>query len=290
MSETRPFDSKLALMKTTAWVLKKLFGPPAAPTRRPDPRLLAIPIPAPAAIPIPNGITRARVISDGRGQADADAIRIIQGMFPEEMGRLRVVHQDGAPPALDRFEHKLSNVPQGAKLKAWAKVQEVERRHAVAVWAMWRTEPETGEHHVLAEDAVGAFFYAFEAAIQILKDETEPVLGRGRFDGWIAAHPNNTLTFRSIRTIRHLAVHVEDIRSGGGLSISVVKGHGGTVTRFWHAPNLTAELLASLRSSKIRPDELDAYKELRKQRSVGSLMEQALKDLRQIISDAEQLA
>src|SRR5688500_14394339 len=109
MFETRPFDSKVVLMK----VLKKLFGPLADQDSREEHPLLALPTPAPPPIPIPEGITRTRVISDGRGQADADAFKIIQGMFPEDAKRLRVVRQDGSPPALDIFEHKLSDVPQG---------------------------------------------------------------------------------------------------------------------------------------------------------------------------------
>lgn len=221
----------------------------------------------------------------GMNRTDSAALAISRWMFPHEP--LRVVFQDRPPPSLDSFEHPLSNVPEDATLRAWPKLQETERRLAVAVWAMWRTEPESGEHRVLAEDLVGAFFYSFEAAVQVLKEEMEA--RRVRFEPWISAHPNNTVSLRGIRTIRMLAVHVEDIRSQSGLSVSVVAGRGGTITRNWHLPPLTPEARRTLRSPKLSEDELDAWKELRADRSAGSVMEQALKDLRQIVFDAQQL-
>lgn len=205
-------------------------------------------------------------------------------LFPQDAERLRKVFQDGPPPSLDSFEHPISNVPTGATLKAWAKLQETERRLAVARWAMWRTEPETGQHRVLAEDLVAAYFYSFEAVVQVLADE----LGRGWLAGWLMNHPNNSLVLRGTRTIRTLAVHVEDVRSESGVTISVVKGRGGTVSRMWRLPWLTEEAFRSLDRPKLGEHELDAWKEIRGKHTAGALMEQALRDLRQIVFDAEQ--
>lgn len=241
----------------------------------------------------PPDVTRARVIVDGPRDPttiDAYAVEIIQRMFPRDAQRLRIVRGGGPPPSLDSFEHGVSNVPPDAKLKAWQKVQETERRLAVATWAMARTDPHSGEHRVLAEDLVGAYFYAAEATVQVLKEETEIVRGKGWFDPWIAGHPQNTIVLRGIRTIRTLAVHVEDIRSSSGISISVVRGHGGTVTRFWRLPWLTPDALRALKGPKLKETDLDAWKKLRAEWPAGYLMERALTDLRQIVLDAENLA
>lgn len=234
------------------------------------------------------GASRTETVVD-KNRGDSAAMEIVRWMFPDDARRLRIVSQDGPPPSLDVFEHPLSNVPEGATLRAWTKLQETERRLAVAVWAMWRTEPESGEHRVLAEDLVGAFFYSFEAVVQVLKEEIEALRGQEWFRQWIAAHPNSTVTLRGIRTIRTFAVHVDDIRSDSGVSISVVAGRGGTITRGWRLPWLTPEALRDLKSPKLTEDELDAWKELRANWPAAYLMEQALKDLRQIISDAQQL-
>lgn len=260
------------LMKSARWALSKLF--PVPQTLEPQRRT-------------PAGKPATRPHS---ARADHSARSIIERIFPGEVGQLRVIHQDGPPPSLDAFEYKLAPVPDGARLKAWAKLQEVERRLAVASWAMWRTEPETGEHAILAQDAIGACLYAFEATLQVLKDELERRLGRNWFDPWLSQHRSNSLTLRSLRTVRHLAVHVGDVRSEGGVSISVVKGHGGTVTWHWNLPWLTEEMLASLHSPRITNGELEAYRDLRRKWPAAHLMEQALGDLRQIVFDAEQLS
>ncbi len=214
-------------------------------------------------------------------------IDITRGLFPDEP--LERVFLDGPPPSLDDFEHKRSNVPTGARLKAWGKVREAERRLEVAIWAMWRTEPDTGKHKVLAEDQVGAFFYAVEAAIQVLKEEMGAIRGNTWFERWLANHPSSTMSLRAVRTIRTFAVHAGELLTRGDISISVVKGHGGTITRLWRLPELTPENLQALRRPKLRVDELDAWNKLRQHRPAGAILEDALTDLRQIVFDAEQL-
>lgn len=217
-------------------------------------------------------------------------MRITEGLFPNDAKNLRRVVQDGPPPDLDNFEHKLAVVPVGAKLKAWAKLQETERRLAVAIWAMWRTEPESGKHRVLAEDLVGSFFHSFEATVQVLKEEMVSRKGKGWFDPWILAHANSTVTLRGIRTVRTLAVHVEDIRSDSAVVISIVKGRGGTLMRQWRLPTLTAANLGALNTPKLKEADLAAWEELRGKWAAGTLMENALKDLRSIVFDAERVA
>ena len=97
------------------------------------------------------------------------------------------------------------------------------------------------------------------------------------------------MPLRAIRTIRTFAVQAGDLLTKGDISISVVRGHGGTITRLWRLPRLTPENLQALRRPKLRLDELDAWNSLREHRPAGALLQDALSDLRQIVFDAEKL-
>lgn len=201
--------------------------------------------------------------------------------------RLERVYEDGPPPSLDDFPHKKSSVPENAKLKAWAKLKETERWMTMTGWAMWRTEPILGINRVLAEDMVSGFFYAFEATVQVLKEEAQSIKGKNWFDPWLKSHSRNSLKLRGLRTVRSLAVHIEDIRTSSDFSVSSVLGKPSTVSRVWRLPRITKENFDALTSPKVTVDELPAWAEVCGKHHAGTIMNDGFDDLRQVLVDAE---
>jgi hypothetical protein len=194
----------------------------------------------------------------------------------------------GPAPQLDAFQYALTARPASAKRRAWAKLQECERRLSVADWAMQGTDPVTGKNRTLAEDLVTAMFYSVEATIQVLKEEVDGVKGRGAFDQWLSLHPSHSLTLRAVRTIRHFSVHVAPLEPASSLEIPLFpRPSEPFVRRKWLLPEITPPQLGSLRNPKITLAELPAWNALRAKEPASALLQRVLRDLYSIVLDSE---
>ena len=191
------------------------------------------------------------------------------------------------PPCFDDFTHPLKAAPLGAKKRSWLKLNECERRLAIADWAMEGTDQFSGRNHVLAEDMITAFFLSFEATFQILKEELTSV---PNFDGWLQRLSAYTLPVRCLRTIRNFAAHIGETKAGSSLSIPLFPGPSEPfVSRRWALPQLEAGQLDSLKSPKITLSDLPAWETLCAQKSAQELLTQAVLDLRRILEASELL-
>jgi len=188
-------------------------------------------------------------------------------------GGLRNIVDLGTPPSLDNFSHPLTGRPAGVRRRAWLKLEECERRLAVASWAMNGTDPVTGRNHVLAEDCLTAFFQSFEVTLQILKEEIDWKSVRLTFETWLNSLSAYTLPVRVLRTIRHFTVHIGDLRASSSMAIPVFpKSNEPFVSRTWLLPGLDAAHLKMLKSPKMTSKDLPTWNQLRKSRLAQEIL------------------
>jgi len=194
----------------------------------------------------------------------------------------------GPAPQLDAFQYAFTARPASAKRRAWAKLQESERRLSMADWAMQGTDPVTGKNRTLAEDLVTAMFYSVESTIQVLKEEVDSIRGRGALDQWLSLHPSHSLPLRAVRTIRNFSVHVSALQPSSSLEIPLFPGPSEPfVKRKWLLPEITPLQLDSLRNPKLNHAELPPWNALRAKEPASALLEQVLRNLYSIVLDSE---
>ena len=112
-------------------------------------------------------------------------------------------------PDFDHFSYKIALRPPAAKLVAWCKLEETERRLAMYKWAEGKNEPGNPRNRVLLNDAVSAFLLTFETTIQFIKNQVPRTRGGRTFDDWLKTLPENDALLRGLRTLRHFEAHVE---------------------------------------------------------------------------------
>jgi hypothetical protein len=112
-------------------------------------------------------------------------------------------------PDLDSFHYKIVSRTAVAKLVAWCKLEEAERRLTMYKWAEGKNEPGNPRNRVLLNDAVSAFLLTIEATIQFIKNQVPKTRGGRMFDDWLKTLPENDVLLRGLRTLRHFEAHVE---------------------------------------------------------------------------------
>jgi hypothetical protein len=213
------------------------------------------------------------------------------------------MHAEGSPMALashiprynavelidfDALEPEIVRRPPGARLRAWAKLEEAERRVDAFDWVT----------HVVREprrltrfigDFVSAYLLTFEATLQIAQEQAVPE----RFQGWLDCQPDYDVLCRGLRTLRNLEAH---IRAGALTAARQRSAHsrfaGGTdpaQTVAWLLPPISVADLQSLKKSgrKISESELGTWNALVESEVASELMREGVRRLLTIVSQAE---
>jgi len=157
----------------------------------------------------------------------------------------------------DALEHQYVDRPTGTALRAWDKLDELERRLDAFDWAcMVVREPRRCDTFI--NDLAFAFVLGLEATIQVLRHER----GTVGFDAWLSSLAAYDMPCRALRTIRNLEAHVR--------SSQMLSGHGrGVYSRFtssmtpqpgiaWRFPQLSLTEYNSLKphGRKLSPHEI----------------------------------
>lgn len=188
---------------------------------------------------------------------------------------------------LDELPPSIAVRPRGARLLAWAKLEELERR-----WTMfdWGTFVIVTPHRntLLLRDLASAYLLTFEATIQILLEER-------RFDNleqWLRSHVSYDVACRGIRTLRHLEAHVRagdlSTNTAGTMYSRFAHTHvGGTVA--WRWPTLSEAELAQVRSknSKLATEELSEWNRIADEVPALEIMRHGVVALSELLAAAE---
>lgn len=201
-------------------------------------------------------------------------------------------------PNFTSYTYAIAVKPAGAHLRAWAKLQECERR---IVWLRWllegvKEDPVPVYHHIL-EDAITAGMLTFEAGYEQLRDQwrKENAWGRKKehfekhFRPWVMRHSRYTLAVKGVRTLRHFEAHVELQRSRGGIHYTIGPGVDSAtalVRRYW-LPELTVEKWTDLTAPAVKKREIAEWQVRFAKRSADDVLAEALTDLVAIVGDAE---
>lgn len=194
-----------------------------------------------------------------------------------------------ALPDMEDIEYPIARRPTGAHLRAWAKLEEAERRLIVHRWLVQITDPAQPQYHTLLDDSETAFLLAFEATLQFVNDQFRNEGAQPDFGEWLRdlQRGRDTLVFRGIRTLRHLEAHV---RAALPPAIVTVHANGHTqlrITREWQLSPLTATHLKRLDRPQLAPTDLDAWNQLVQATAGDELMGQGLKELAYVVHQAE---
>jgi hypothetical protein len=145
----------------------------------------------------------------------------------------------------DHLEPMYALRPAGASLRAWDKLEELERRLHAFDWAsMVVRNPR--QCTTFIGDLAFAFLLGFEATLQVLNNER----GRAKFDAWLQTLSSYNLPCRGIRTMRNLDAHVRagHIQAGIGQGVYTHFTTPGTsqTAVAWRFPPISARELSSL--------------------------------------------
>lgn len=200
--------------------------------------------------------------------------------LPSNVGRY-----DEVPlPEFDNLEPRYILPDRSRRLAAWSKAVEVERRLDQFEWlAHIARRPNGIQTFVL--DLATAYLLSLESALQVLRAEKFP----NGFENWLTALSANDLTFRGLRTLRHLEAHIRagvlTQRNVGGHS-RFTGGEGGSNIGWRWAPISVAEFRA-LRSPKITETELPAWNSQLDDYLVMDLMRTGVERLFTVFREAE---
>ncbi len=194
-------------------------------------------------------------------------------------------------PDFSSFPYRIANAPTGAKLRAWSKLRECERRLAFYRWVKGLEEVKT-RYRKLLDDAVSAFLLSFEATLQFVKDQFIEV-GAPDFDKWIKGLAEHDLIVRGLRTLRHFEAHVEEKPTGTTVrrQISEHLPSGRSETsggQTYHLSVLTSTELKRLKKSRpLKEPDLNDWNAHVQALDVGSVFESGLHQLKKILDQAE---
>jgi hypothetical protein len=200
--------------------------------------------------------------------------------LPSNVGRY-----DEVPlPDFDQLEPRYILPDKSRRLAAWSKATEVERRLDHFEWlAHVARRPSGIQTFVL--DIASAYLLSLESALQVLHAEKFP----NGFEKWLTTLPANDLTFRGLRTLRHLEAHIRTgtltQRNVGGHS-RFTGGEGGSNIGWRWAPISVAEFRA-LRTPKISEAELPEWNSQLEEYLVMDLMRLGVERLLAVFRQAE---
>lgn len=176
--------------------------------------------------------------------------------------------------------------PAAAKLIAWDKAQESERRMTFYEFVE-RNLDLAKPKRTLLDDALAAFLLTFEAAMQHAKSQ---VIAAGRipkFDDWLQAQTEYDVLFRGLRSLRHLQAHVEAYGASQN-RVVVLQKLSDSFTR-WSMQRLSPADLARLERSPLKPEHLADWQTLVESNNTVGLMSQGLGKLNNILTRLEPL-
>ncbi len=193
-------------------------------------------------------------------------------------------------PDFEHFSYGHIQQPQSAKLLAWSKSRECERRLAMYLWVEQNNDQANPQHRVLLNDALSAFLLTFEAAIQHVKDQYDASKNTPPFEQWLAQQPENDELIKGLRTLRHLEAHVQSypVRSQITVVVGGVPG-GSDLKRRWSLQELQASDLQRLRMPKLTAGDLSVWNTLVQSGTTPTLMSQALDQLNRLMLRAESI-
>lgn len=194
-------------------------------------------------------------------------------------------------PGFDLAPYLIAVKPEGARLRGWKKLEETERRLMMLRWVIAVTDNSQPQHHTLIDDCETAFLLAFEATLQLLKQELVDT-GRPGFEAMVrsvlSGKGDADIIFRGIRTLRNLEAHVEAELTTAKIYLNLTGESQHRVTRQWQFRPLTAAILKSLHTKHITdPGELDRWNVIVQATSVDEVMETGLRELALVVTEGE---
>jgi|CXWL01.1.fsa_nt_gi hypothetical protein len=192
-------------------------------------------------------------------------------------------------PNFDDFQYKYAIAPDKAKLKAWNKLRETERRFRFYAWVEPQTHGPSSRHRVLLDDSISAYLLTFEATIQFLKEE----FGKP-FEDWLRKQEKYSITVKALRTYRNFEAHVEakpvskmamlSISSGFGVEKQIVE-HPTS----WHFPDIEYAPHKPRVNHLASEEAMNAWNIRRPFLPVAEILLTGLQDLREILVVAEDI-
>ena len=190
-------------------------------------------------------------------------------------------------PDFDLLEPRFVFPPSKPRLRAWKRLQEVERRIDHFEWLLHIARKPYPLPRTVGDFAT-SYLLSFESCVQLLKKEF-----MGGFDQWLATQTSYDLVCRGIQTLRNLEAH---IRVGGlsnayfehGNSRFAAGGDSGQ-TVAWHFSPISGEEYEELlpRGRKLLASELPDWNQLTEAHLVEELMRRGVTSLANIVKQAE---
>jgi hypothetical protein len=149
-------------------------------------------------------------------------------------------------PDLTHFTHILVSPPVSPRGTGWDKLKECERRLTLYRWAEHLNAPPEPTsylplppHQVFLDDCLSAFLLTFEAALQFVARLFRRLSVSPSFNQWLKGLPEHDLYVRGLRTLRHIAAHVEikPAERGGYVLLGKI-GEPSTASHKWLLPEL----------------------------------------------------
>jgi len=200
----------------------------------------------------------------------------------------------GSLPDFEKFPYKMAVPPSGSRIVAWTKLQECERRLAMYNWAETLNDPGNPQFRVLLDDSVSAFLMTFEATIQFLRNQYETSGATPSFEDWLRKLPEHNISIAGVRTLRHLAAHLESKRVPRHVSIRIHEdlrsdSSSSEMSCMWRLPAIQAADLTKVRSKLLDVSQLNTWNGTCASVSVGQIFADCMQKLREILLKAEKV-
>jgi hypothetical protein len=186
---------------------------------------------------------------------------------------------------LDTIEYVIVQKPVGSSLRAWAKLEEAERRWTMFEWATFViTQPSRNVR--LVRDFASAYLLSLEATLQVLQDQRRfPDL-----KAWLAKQQAYDLICRGLRTLRHLQAHITTVHVGArpnSLSYSRFAGAGGAGgNAAWAWADIAAADLVLLQRPPLEETERPAWNAHSASLLIPGLMRHGLTQYKALLESA----
>jgi hypothetical protein len=184
----------------------------------------------------------------------------------------------------DHLESVFAIRPPGTTLRAWDKLEELERRLNAFDWAtMVVRQPR--QCTTLISDLAFAFVLGFEATVQVLKHER----AKPGFDAWLTTRPEYDIQCRGIQTLRNLEAHVRSGQMHAGVGQGVYTRFMSSMTpqpgAAWRFPPISPAEYNSLKphGRKLALSEVDDWNRLVDSEFAANIMRTALMSLVAIV-------
>lgn len=205
-------------------------------------------------------------------------------------------------PDFANFTYQIAVPFAQGQVRAWGKLRECERRLEMYKWVEILNDPRITQHRILLDDSVSAFLLTFEATQQFLKTQLEKSPNTPKpsssfkkwWNSWLSQQPQYDVTFKGLRTLRHLEAHVEEKPTSSlvmvNLGGSLPDGTSDTdVSRMWRLPKLQQSDLDKLNRPPLEASELNNWNNLVSGMEIANIFTDALWKLKGILVAAEPL-